>query len=373
MVTIHCSIRLSRFMFSPRVQSLPGRWTAQGKRLNATCQNKFYLRRYASRKEAQENRHPPAWRALSTLDPQHLTMGDFIDVSHYTHPAISFLPKTHNTLLYYFKSKALLPFPPGSRGFLYYRSFPDLPVECSGVRFRITSRGTPSSFEEGSDLLRPDGLPWQVPFSAMALATGPSELWTKQLLKEQLVAEEQLAHCRAMFHQKKRIEANTNIYHLGQVFSLNLGGTVWFWIVGRTKIGLWHYPSMFADNRVHMKSNKYPYSGESILLFVCVMFLSCPAGSCLAALELSTHPDHAGTKTIVLRILKFVKPIKCVLDSYDGYIPMPEEGSIYHRTFTQGRGSPQIKPWTCNVYGKHSPGTEALRILVENRTSIQDS
>ena len=47
--------------------------------------------------------------------------------------------------------------------------------------------------------------------------------------------------------------------------------------------------------------------------------------------ERSTHPDHKGTRTIVLRFIKIITPVKCVIPFYDGHICWPKEGELHQR------------------------------------------
>ena len=47
--------------------------------------------------------------------------------------------------------------------------------------------------------------------------------------------------------------------------------------------------------------------------------------------ERSTHPDHKGTRTVVLRFLKIITPIRCVVPNYDGRLMPPKEGELYQR------------------------------------------
>jgi hypothetical protein len=65
-------------------------------------------------------------------------------------------------------------------------------------------------------------------------------------------------------------------------------------------------------------------------------------GSALARFERSTLPDHKGTRTVVLRFLKIITPVKCVLPLYDGYICCPEEGELY-RKYTESA------VWSVNI------------------------
>ena len=55
-------------------------------------------------------------------------------------------------------------------------------------------------------------------------------------------------------------------------------------------------------------------------------------GRALARFELSTLPEHKGTRTIVLRFLKMITPVKCVIPNYDGHIFSPKEGELHRRS-----------------------------------------
>jgi hypothetical protein len=54
-------------------------------------------------------------------------------------------------------------------------------------------------------------------------------------------------------------------------------------------------------------------------------------GSALARFERSTLLEHKHTRTVVLRILEIITPVKCVIPSYDGYIRFPEAGRLHQR------------------------------------------
>ena len=65
-------------------------------------------------------------------------------------------------------------------------------------------------------------------------------------------------------------------------------------------------------------------------------------GSALARWERSTLPDHIGTRTVLLRFLKIITPVKCVIPQYDGHIRCPKEGELYRKSGTQ-------KVWSVNI------------------------
>ena len=68
-------------------------------------------------------------------------------------------------------------------------------------------------------------------------------------------------------------------------------------------------------------------------------------GSALVRFERSTLPEHKGTRTVVLRFLKIIAPLKCVIPLYDGFIGCPKEGDFYCRAH---------KLWSRNIDNSYS-------------------
>jgi len=79
----------------------------------------------------------------------------------------------------------------------------------------------------------------------------------------------------------------------------------------------------------------------------------------LVRFERSTLPDHEGTRTVVLRFLKIITPVKCVIPHYDGYIMPPKEGELHQRTPIV-KSNPPV--WSLNIDKKGAMGL-ALRLL----------
>ena len=61
------------------------------------------------------------------------------------------------------------------------------------------------------------------------------------------------------------------------------------------------------------------------------MILNEFVGRSLVRFERSTLPDHKGTRTVVLRFLKIITPVECLIPNYNGHIVQPEEGELYRR------------------------------------------
>ena len=62
------------------------------------------------------------------------------------------------------------------------------------------------------------------------------------------------------------------------------------------------------------------------------MILMKSVGTALARFERSTLPEHKGTRTVVLRFLKIISPVECVIPSYDNYIVQPKEGELHRKS-----------------------------------------
>jgi hypothetical protein len=76
-------------------------------------------------------------------------------------------------------------------------------------------------------------------------------------------------------------------------------------------------------------------------------------GSALARFERATLN---GTRTVVLRFLKIITPVECVIPSYDGYICPPEEGELYWRR--KWKKYPTV--WSINLDSKKSTSMKSM-------------
>ncbi|KAJ7471974.1 hypothetical protein FB451DRAFT_1251570 [Mycena latifolia] len=290
-------------------------------------------------------------RKLSTLNPAYLQPTDYISLSHMPSPSISFVPHTESFQIQFFKKDSRWePFPKGTRGFLYYHARPHLPPMAGGVRFRITPSIHPSSFSDGFDLLR-GSLPWEIPLHTITSAVGRKTVLRDQLLIEGLVTQEDLDWCHTITPNKKRLDSRIALYTLNQPFPVAFRRGLHAWIIGKTEAQPWTYTYMFTDNRREFRPLVRPYSGHA-----------------LAQFELSSLREHAGTTTVVMRIVKMLTPPTCVLPDYDGYVPPPAEGELVYRPMGHSRAA-RLQPWFCDVAGP-SDSAAALRTLVENTRAL---
>ena len=82
----------------------------------------------------------------------------------------------------------------------------------------------------------------------------------------------------------------------------------------------------------------------------------------MARFERSTLPEHKGTRTIVLRFLKIITPVKCVIPLYDGHIGKPKEGELYRRSVRKAIDKMNPPVWGVNIDQK-SPMMEGFQLL----------
>jgi hypothetical protein len=83
----------------------------------------------------------------------------------------------------------------------------------------------------------------------------------------------------------------------------------------------------------------------------------------LARFERSTLRCHKGTRTLVLRYLKIITPVKCVIPLYDGYIVQPEEGGLHRRRIQKTVDELDRQVWGVNVEEPKSLMAKNLRLL----------
>ena len=83
-------------------------------------------------------------------------------------------------------------------------------------------------------------------------------------------------------------------------------------------------------------------------------------GTALARFERSTSLVHNGTRTVVLRFLKIITPVKCVIPLYDNHICFPKEGELHQRG---GMAHKLYKPWSVNIDERESVMLRGLRLL----------
>ena len=110
----------------------------------------------------------PPQRIISTLCPKRLQPSDCIDLSGLTQPVITLPCGITRLRGYNYNQK--VPFPPNTRGFLYYHTPPKAPPFVGELRFRCAN--SLQDFPNGKDLLSMNNFThWSIPLYALANQT----------------------------------------------------------------------------------------------------------------------------------------------------------------------------------------------------------
>jgi hypothetical protein len=253
-------------------------------------------------------------------------------------------------------------YPPDTKAFLYYSIPPEKPRISGELRLRVTSSDdVASSFESGSDLLLTNGWAWARPLSVLSSGSYYSHLYAK-LREDQLVPDDLDAvlstlplkgvgvrYCRSQL-----------LYTLHDTFIIDFSNIASYFsvITEQGTMGKLPFEKIFFDNReMHMCT---PYTGAYTNCYSNIDYSHKSIGSALARFERSTLPDHKGTRTIVLRFLKIITPVKPTIHSYDDHVCFPKEGEFYQR---RGRGNKLCKPWSVNIDKSNATMLRGFRLL----------
>ncbi|GLB43324.1 hypothetical protein LshimejAT787_1302250 [Lyophyllum shimeji] len=253
---------------------------------------------------------------LQTLHPERLKPSDFIDVSNREKFPV-YLDGDRTHISYTSFAARRIPFPPDTRGFLYYHHDCDLPPTAGEIRLRLTAAPDPRLFEDGRDLVGPRGVePWSIDlFQMMEPAYAPMR---NMLLREGLCSPSLLYELEKGFTGHRPMNDVQKLYYLEQPFVADLGcWNLTLRVFGPSSISHVSVQRLFMDFRASHQS--LPYSGRVLLRF-----------------ERSTLPEHDGTNTLVIRVLKVLEPIKCRIPGYDMRLPIPEAGKLVE-TYKAGR------------------------------------
>ncbi|KAF5339285.1 hypothetical protein D9758_013332 [Tetrapyrgos nigripes] len=116
-------------------------------------------------------------------------------------------------------------FPEKTSGFFYYCVPENAPLFAGGIRFRVCSSNDPKTFQDGSDLLKPNGFPWEISNWALALNKTSLALG-KELVNSGVIQSKALHLCRKLASQLSLRSAPENVvYALEQPFPMMLGLT----------------------------------------------------------------------------------------------------------------------------------------------------
>ncbi|KAG6860434.1 hypothetical protein C0995_011202 [Termitomyces sp. Mi166 len=191
-----------------------------------------------------------------------------------------------------------LRFPSKTRGFLYCHHDPRLPPTTGEVRFRVTETSDPTCFQNGTDLMRPDGsLPWSI--SLLQLRS------THEPFKELAIQDGIIQP--GIFNFGKFGVAMT---FLEQPFVVTLDKTRILHL-----IDLQQYRAKKSVIRILLPiPGKH---GESEL-----------KGKLLVRFERASLTEHVNDTSIVMRVLKILEPIRRLREDATVSQPTPQAGAL---------------------------------------------
>lgn len=110
-------------------------------------------------------------RPIHTLDRRLLQPSDYLDLSggRTSNVHVHLLNHRDHTQLFY-QNRAV--FPAHAKGFLYFDEVDPAHPACGQLRFRELDNPDPAKFDEGHDLLKPNGLTWNLPLFAICNSKG---------------------------------------------------------------------------------------------------------------------------------------------------------------------------------------------------------
>ncbi|KZT24654.1 hypothetical protein NEOLEDRAFT_1066643 [Neolentinus lepideus HHB14362 ss-1] len=301
---------------------------------------------------------------ISTLIPECLSPSDFIPLDGRTavflrastlrSPTIS--KKDPTSLSYTNSSRRRVPFPAGTKGFLYWHYTPGNPALTGHIRFRITGSPNPAQFAQGEDLRLPDGHLWHIPLLRIA-STQYKSLQTL-LLADNIVTEYMLREAENI-HDTSGSRPTTKspvIWRFNQTFPTLIETRVLsVWVLG--------YSQCLRFKLLYPFRTLNPRTAP---------VLACKGCACLLRFERSDLPEHRGTRTVVLRIVKISELIKTGELGLHVQSPQPKEGGLLMTRATHGIsffGERPWIPWSINVDDPKVQAKrtqEALKLLFDN-------
>ncbi|PSS29808.1 hypothetical protein PHLCEN_2v2704 [Hermanssonia centrifuga] len=256
--------------------------------------------------------------SVSSLHPKLITRECYLDFSHARRPHVYYGTATYSNLVDYGRvHQQQYRFPEGTHGFLYYHSPEWAPRLAGQLRFRITSSPNPASFSSGTDL-KWHGIPWQRPLLALSRLRD-FDAMEDILLRDGLVSKDTLLACDKSATLRSGVYGSSRlIYAFGQPFHMKLGWVFKLCVINTsgdkesTVDVLWWLP------RIDVRKPMYPN------------------GSAICCFELSKLPEHEGTRSIVIRVLKVVEPIiRTPQDVSDLHLPEIVEGGLLMKNMTE--------------------------------------
>ncbi|KAG6908768.1 hypothetical protein DXG01_003380 [Tephrocybe rancida] len=270
-----------------------------------------------ARRKLYDATHAPSRTiTIKTLDRARLQTSDFFKVSDTSKPVFN-AALTNGQLVrgsLHYTPRSLVPtrFPHGTQGFLYWHQATHLPPTTGQVRFRVTADSNPASFEQGTDLLGPDGvIPWSLDILQLSSRQhAPLEVLS---IADGYVQPDHLSHLRTYRQYLSRVDACARVLtFVEQPFIITFGATSRISIV--TPIG-----------RLYKEALPFKFWPKNLKVKVVVRF------------EQVTLAEHTSDIPFVMRVIKILEPIQAsahdLLPVEGTLLKYKRHNNIQYRTF----------------------------------------
>ncbi|TFK45330.1 hypothetical protein OE88DRAFT_1669349 [Heliocybe sulcata] len=348
---------------------------------SASSQDNHFIPKYDIPSTAAAGRGRPLGLLLRTLNHTRLDVDHFVDLTGQGTKSVRFpmAPEEPAFVIRYSQSGGrTAPFPADAHGFLYWHLEPDAPPVSGQVRFRTTASSDPATFPTGRDLHLPDGRTWHISLFDIVRRSQYSGL-RAYILSDNLVSAKVMntainISVRNGAATSHPVTGSLLIWKFGQRFLVEFPSVcVSFWLVGTSAAKRVRLPPLFSvlvresestgicyvlsespDLRISREIDKHDFlKGVDYTSF---------SGRALVQFERSTLPEHKGTRTVVLRILKVMLKSDGCDDAY--WTPESQEEALDMTGIHQ-------HAWSLNVdqarqSGKPYSWAKALSILFDN-------
>jgi hypothetical protein len=212
----------------------------------------------------------PLRASISTLVPERLRPTDFVDWSGIKQPACPVDSSADPVATIAFTSlygaqrrRTRIPFPSGTRGFLYcHVTDPAHPV-ANELRFRVIPgdvSNPQTAFTAGEDLFVSPGIPWSLRAIKIARSRALHASLATLLLRDRLVSQQAVDHWvrlpRAHLHHQTPV-----LCRLNQPFVHNLDASMHvIYVANKLNLHRVCLPAFMRDYRASF--GMYPYSGR---------------------------------------------------------------------------------------------------------------
>ncbi|PPR01586.1 hypothetical protein CVT24_005877 [Panaeolus cyanescens] len=242
---------------------------------------------------------------------------------------------------YPLRSRNSIPFPAGTKGFLYHHLPPGRPEYSAQLRFRVTPTDDPASFSQGYDLPIPQIYqklpgPWNISLVKI-LGTIHARPLSELLLRDGLIQQHTLdmihTHCAEhSFSKKARL-----LFDLSDPF-----------VYRRS-------PADVARCQAHL----FPFSpsGPHIVTLNMLFSQHFQSGTAVFRLEKSPYPQHQDRRVVVLRCMEIWEP----------FVPRPHCSERHIKSYRPVAGQLLTlvqRTWSLDIDDhKESYSVEGLRML----------